>query len=183
MKTNKINKYTILSIFLLLVISFSSCKRNDPVIEDDQEEYDAVEVVFTQINDPSKTVKVIFNRNGFAEEVNYELLKNEKYNMDIFLFHGNENINQEVIETADEHKFFFFAPDNAVLDYQYLDDDLGLEGEISFGDYPERFDLKILLRHGLDKENPAAKAWNSNNYVQAGGVDDLFLKIPITVTN
>lgn len=183
MKANKINKYTVLSIFLLLVISFSSCKRNDPVLEDDQEEYDAVEVVFTQLNDPSKTVKVIFNRNGFTEEVNYELLKNEKYQMEISLFHDDENINQEVIDTSDEHKFFFFAPDNAVLDYQYLDDELGLKGEISFGDYPESFDLKILLRHGLEKGNPAAKAWNSKNYVQAGGVDDLSLKISITFTN
>lgn len=183
MKANKINKYTVLSIFLLLVISFSSCKRNDPVLEDDQEEYDAVEVVFTQLNDPSKTVKVIFNRNGFTEEVNYELRKNENYQMEISLFHDEGNINQEVIDTADEHKFFFFAPDKAVLDYQYLDDELGLKGEISFGDYPERFDLKILLRHGLDKGNPAAKAWNSDNYVQAGGVDDLLLKIPITFTD
>lgn len=182
MKANQINIYTFIFTFLLLVISFSSCKRNDPVLEDDQEEYDAVEVVFTQLSDPSKTVKVIFNRNGFTEEVNYELRKNENYRMEISLFHGEENINQEVIEAADEHKFFFFAPHYAVLDYQYLDDELGLNGEMSFGDYPERFDLKILLRHGLDKGNPAAKAWNSDNYVNAGGVDDLSLKIPISFT-
>lgn len=180
MKMKNINIYSTLSLFLLLAISFSSCKRNDPILEDDQEEYDAVEVVFSQMNDPSKTVKVTFNRNGFTEESNYKLFKNENYIMEISLFHDGENINKEIRDEADEHKFFFFAPEKAVTNYQYLDDDLGLMGEIGFGDYPERFDLKILLRHGLDKENPAAKEWNSETYVEAGGVDDLLLKIPIS---
>ncbi len=180
MKMNKISIYTALSIFLLLAISISSCKRNDPILEDDQEEYDAVEVLFTQLSDSSKTVKVIFNRNGFTEASNYQLFKNEEYRVEISLFHDGEIINQEIEDEADEHKFFFFAPKNAVLNYQYFDEDIGLRGEISFGDYPERFDLKILLRHGLDKNNPAGKAWNSSTYVEAGGVDDLELKIPIT---
>lgn len=181
MKVNKINIHIALSLLLLIAINFSSCKRNDPVLEDDQEEYDAVEVVFTQLDDPSQIVKIIFNRNGFTEETNYELLKNETYKMELSLFHDGENINQEIIDEADEHQFFFFAPETAVTDYQYLDENLGLTGEISFGDYPERFNLKILLRHGLDKENPAAKVWNSNNYVEAGGVDDLLLNIPVSL--
>ena len=177
---NKINSYTALSFILLLVISFSSCKRNDPVLEGDQEEYDAVEIVFTQIDDPLKSVKVILNRNGYTEQSSYKILKNQNYKMEISLFYDGENINQEIKDEADEHKFFFFAHERAVTGYQYLDDDLGLSGEISFGDYPERFDLKILLRHGLDKNNPSAKDWNSNTYVEAGGVDDLSFKIPFT---
>lgn len=101
--------------------------------------------------------------------------------MKISLFHGGENINQEVEEESAEHQFFFFASERAVSDYQYLDGQLGLTGKISFGDIAEPFDLKILLRHGLDKDSPAAKAWNNPKYVEAGGVDDLTLFIPVVL--
>lgn len=178
---SKIHAYTVLSIFLVLTMAFSSCKRDEPVLEDDQEEYDAIEVIFTAVSDPSKPVKVIFNRFGSPERTQYSLSKNEVYDMKISLFHNGENINQEVEEESAEHQFFFFASEQAVSGYQYLDGQLGLKGEISFGEAAEPFDLKVLLRHGLNKDSPAAKAWNSPNYVEAGGVDDLVLFIPITL--
>lgn len=178
---NKIHVYTFLSLFLVLAMAFSSCKRDEPVLEDDQEEYDAVEVTFTPVNNSSVPVKVIFNRFGSPERTQYLLKKNEVYDMQISLFHEGENINQEVEEESAEHQFFFFASEQAVSDYRYLDGQLGLTGKISFGNIAELFDLKVLLRHGLNKDSPAAKSWNSPNYVEAGGVDDLVLFIPIVL--
>jgi hypothetical protein len=103
--------------------------------------------------------------------------------MELSLFHNGENINHEFIEEIDEHKFFYIGPSNAITNYIYEDDDLGLLGEITFGSYDSSFDLIILLRHGLDKNHPSAKAWNSIDYQQAGGVDDLRLAIPLQLTN
>ena len=179
---NNLSLYTtFLSLFLLISIGFSSCKRNEPVLEDDQEEYDAVEVLFTLVNNPEKNVKVVFNRFGYPDQKNYQLLKDEKYQMEISLFHNGENINPEVEEESSEHQFFFFAPEKAVKDYHYQDDQLGLKGTISFGDLTEHFELKILLRHGLNKDHPAAQLWNNPNYAEAGGVDDLLFNIPISL--
>ena len=178
---NKVTIYTLLSLFLVLSISFSSCKRDEPVLEDDQEEYDAVKVLFTLVSNPDQTVKVIFNRFGSPEQEKYKLLKNENYKMEISLFHDGEDITPEVEDEALEHQFFFFGPESAVTDYQYQDNQLGLKGTIKFGDSSTLFDLKILLRHGLNKEHSSAKKWNSTNYVEAGGVDDLSFSIPISL--
>lgn len=177
MKT--INITTTVIIIFSLFIAFSSCKRNDPVLEVDQEEYDSAEIVFTNLQDPADILKVSFNKEGQTDKSHYHLLKNGQYYMQINLFHNGNNINQEIIDDADEHKFFFLAPTNAISNYIYKDNDLGLTGEVRFGNLDSDFTLTILLRHGLNKEHPAAEKWNSATYQQAGGVDDLQLSIPI----
>lgn len=178
---NKFTLYTLLSIFLVMAIGFSSCKRDEPVLEDDQEEYDSVEVLFTLVSNPEQTVKVVFNRFGSPEQEKYKILKDEEYKMEISLFHDGEEITAEVEDESLEHQFFFFAPESAVKDYTYRDNQLGLKGVIQFGNSSAQFDLNILLRHGLNKEHPSAQLWNSPNYVEAGGVDDLSFTIPISL--
>lgn len=179
----KINLALSLSFVFSILIIFSSCKRNDPIIEDDQEEFDNIEIIFTNLEDPSDIETISFDKNGKSEDSYAQLLNNGKYAMQINVFHDGENINQEFIDEADEHKFFFLAPSNAVSNYIYKDDDLGLTGEISFGDLDTKFDLTILLRHSLDKTHPSAKNWNSRSYQEAGGVDDLRLEVPIQLAN
>jgi hypothetical protein len=177
MKT--INLKIAIAILFSIVVAFASCKKDNPILEDDQEEYDGIKLTFTNLSDPKDILTINFDKEGNSEKSHYHLLKNERYKMEITLFHNGKNINHEFIEEIDEHKFFFLAPEDAITNYLYQDNDLGLKGEITFGSYDSAFDLIALLRHGLDKNHPSAKAWNSIDYQKAGGVDDLRLKIPL----
>lgn len=170
---------TAAALFLLFAISFSSCKKDHPILEDDQEEIDGTAVLFTNIKHPEDVLLINFDKTGKSEKSHYHLTKNETYKMEITLFHNGKDNNQEFIDDINEHKFFFLAPVDAVTKYIYKDNNLGLTGEITFGNLDTDFDLTILLRHGLDKSHPAAKDWNGTNYQQAGGVDDLRIKAPI----
>lgn len=177
MKT--INLKIAIAFILSIVVAFASCKKDNPVPEDDQEEFSNVNITFTNLEDPKDISTISFDKAGKPDKSHFHLLKNEKYKMEISLFHNGENINQEFIDDIKDHKFFFLAPADAVSDYVYQDDDLGLKGEITFGNNDNTFDLTILLRHGLNKNDPSAKAWNSRDYQKAGGVDDLKLVLPI----
>lgn len=170
-----------LSIILILsmVITFASCKKDDPILEDDQEEFDNIQVTFSNLTDPTDVSTLNFDRTGKPDKSPLHLLKQKKYEIKISLFHNEENINHELTEEIDEHKFFFLAPAEAVTNYLYQDENLGLKGEITLGDVDSLFELTILLRHGLDKSHPSAKEWNSKNYQEAGGVDDLKIALPI----
>lgn len=174
-----INIKTVIALLFSFVVVFASCQKDDPILEDDQEEYDSVQIEFTNLANPNDVVMVNFDKNGNTEKSHYHLSQNEKYSMEISLFHNGKNINHEFIEEIDEHKFFFLAPNEAVTNYLYQDNDLGLQGEITFGDYSSSFDFIILLRHGLDKNHASAKGWNNVDYQKAGGVDDLRLEIPL----
>lgn len=177
MKT--INLRIAIALILSIVVAFASCKKNDPIPEDDQEEFDNVKIVFTNLDDPSDVSTINFDKAGKPDKSHFHLLKSEKYKMELTLFHNGENINHEFIDEIDEHKFFFLAPADAVANYVYQDNDLGLTGEITFGNVDTAFELTILMRHGLDKSHPSAKAWNSSDYQKAGGVDDLKIILPI----
>lgn len=180
MKT--INLRIAITLLLSIVVAFASCKKDDPVLEVDQEEYDIIKVAFTNLSDTSDILTINFDKNGKAEKSHYHLLPNQKYKMEITLFNNGKDINHEFIEEIDEHKFFFLAPEEAVTNYIYQDKDLGLKGEITFGSYDSSFELIALLRHGLDKNHPSAKEWNSNDYQKAGGAEDLRLTIPLHLT-
>lgn len=174
-----VNLRIAIAFILSIVVAFASCKKDNPVPEDDQEEFSNVIIAFTNLEDPNDASTISFDKAGKPDKSHFHLLKNEKYKMEISLFHNGENINQEFIDDIKDHKFFFLAPADAVTNYVYQDNDLGLTGEITFGSADSTFDLTIILRHGLNKNNPSAKAWNSVDYQKAGGVDDLKIVLPI----
>lgn len=179
-------KYPLLSIaFLFFVFTFtlSSCKRNDPVPEIDLEEFDEVKLTFINKKDANDLIIVNIDKLGKPDRATYSLNKNESYLMEIELFSNSESINYELIEDIDEHQFFFLVPADAVQSYIYKDENLGLQGEIKFTERSTVFDFNIVLRHGLDKSHPAAKDWNSSNFVEAGGADDLSASFKIKLVN
>lgn len=176
----KQSKFSIaVTLFLVVAIGFSSCKKDSPIIEDNQEEIDGTSILFTNIEEPEDVLLITFDKSGKPTKSHHHLTKNETYKMEISLYHNGEKNNQEFIDDIDEHKLFFLAPEDAVTNYVYKDNDLGLTGEITFGDHDSSFDLTVLLRHGLNKAHPAAKDWNSTSYQQAGGVDDLRISASI----
>ena len=180
MKT--INLRIAIALLLSIVITFASCKKDDPVLEVDQEEYESIKVTFTNLSDTTDILTVNLDKNGNTEKSHYHLLAYQKYKMEITLFNNGKSINHEFIEEIDEHKFFFLAPEEAVTNYLYQDNDLGLQGEITFGTYDTSFDLEAILRHGLDKNHPSAIDWNSVDNAKAGGAEDLSLTISLHLT-
>lgn len=187
-------KNQILSIFaiaLLLLVSFSSCSKNDPVPELDQEEHDAVQVVLqhgsvennTFIASGEETV-INFSKNGVPTPKHVHLTEGKTYRMKINMFYDGENINQEIIDEADEHQFFFSGAPDGLFDYTYEDDNIGLQGILRVLDHSDsNFKFKFILRHGLNKDHASAQVWNSKNYVQAGGADDLNVEVEFHVTS
>jgi len=187
MKKNQI--VSIAAIALLLIVSFASCSKNDPVPELDQEEYNSVQVTFehgsyaNNVFTPSDEETVVtFTKDGTPTPAAINLTEGETYRMKINLLLNDESINDEIIEEADEHQFFFLGSPTGVFDYKYEDDQIGLTGLLSaLKPTDEAFNFQILLRHALNKDHAAAQSWNSTQYVEAGGADDLNIKLKIQV--
>jgi len=186
-------KTTILKFaFLATVIgtlTFSSCKKNPtPTPEDAQEEYDASRIQFVLLNpegsETTDTTTIDFNRNGVAAPNTAMLMSNKHYRMLITLLNHGNSVNDEVLEEGTIHQFFFIASQNNVFDYAYNDFDvnsrgIGLDGTAIISG-PGTTQLKVVLRHGLDKSKPEAQSWNSTSYENAGGEDDLNISFQIT---
>lgn len=171
------------AIALLAIITFASCKKNDPQPNNQNEEYDAIRISFVKLDsngvETTDTATVGFNAAGVASPANLDLESHQEYRMLINLYANGENINQEIIDDAAEHKFFFFAnPSTGIGSYQY-NDGIGLDGVVEI-DGHTTFNLQVLLRHGLDKTHPDAQAYNSANYQNAGGNNDLNVQFNIT---
>src|SRR5690606_27389748 len=120
---------------------------------------------------------VSIDETGRPRPHHIHLHHDESYRLLIQLFYKGHSINDEIIEEGDEHQFFFIPSAEGIIEYKYNDADkdgrgIGLDGEIAITGEGE-IDLKIVLRHGLNKAHAAAQAWNSPNYQQAGGADDL----------
>jgi hypothetical protein len=188
MKKNQI--VSIAAIAILLIVSFTSCSKNDPVPEVDQEEYSTVQIILQHgelVNDKftaseEKTI-INFTKEGIPTPKHVHINEGESYRMTINLLFDGENINQEIIDEADAHQFFFLGAPDGVFDYQYEDANIGLQGILSVLDHTDSaFDFNIILRHGLNKNHAAAQLWNSKTHVQAGGADDLNLKVELHVS-
>lgn len=186
MKKNQLVSIAAIAIFL--IVSFASCSKNDPVPELDQEEYNSVQLVFehgtyaNHVFTPSDETIVNFTKNGTPTPAAINLTEGESYRMKINILLNAESINQEIIDEADEHQFFFLGSPDGVFDYKYEDDQVGLTGLLSaLKQSNEAFDFQILLRHALNKDHAAAQNWNSTQYVEAGGADDLNIKLKIQV--
>jgi len=188
MKKNQL--LSVLAIALLFAISFSSCSKNDPVPEVDQEEYNAVQIVLQHgeiandnfIASGEETI-INFTKDGIPTPKHVHITEGESYRMKINLLSNGENINQEIIDEANVHQFFFLGAPEGLFDYKYEDANIGLQGILSvLGHADSAFDFNIILRHGLNKNHASAQTWNSKTYVQAGGADDLNMKVELHVT-
>jgi hypothetical protein len=179
-------------IALLIVaaglLTFSSCKKDPaPTPEPEQEEFDAARVQFIALNQDGSqttdTTTINFNKEGVPNPSHSHLSPHTGYRTLITLFYKGNSINQEIIDEGTEHRFFFIPTLAAGIDnYIYKDQDtegrgIGLDGTMTIG--AGEFDLKIVLRHGLDKSHSSAQAYNSANYQQAGGEDDLSVTFEI----
>lgn len=186
---NKLHKLLTLSILTIIGLNFSACKKDNPVLENNQEEFDGTTITLTPghfhgtefhaHDDEPIVVSYENNGSGFSPG-SINLHEGESYLMEINIFQKGKNINTEF--DAKDHQFFFTGAPADVLDYEYHDENLGLTGALTVkAAAVNGFDLNVILRHGLNKQHASAQAWNSANYFQAGGADDFNRKFKIFV--
>ncbi|MCL4639947.1 MULTISPECIES: hypothetical protein [Olivibacter] len=173
-----LRNYFMIAAVSLAAVSFSSCSKDDPVPEIDQEEYDGTILTFTEghyhddeFHAEGDTLQVRFIRGSDRPYPSHvHLHAGEQYQLDIAMFKNGQNTTAEFGEN--EHQWFFLGAPADVLDYTYTDNRVGFKGVFTVNKASEGFDLQLVLRHGLDKSQPAAQSWNSPNYREAGGSDD-----------
>jgi len=186
------NKY-IFTLFIAIA-TLTSCSKNDPTPEVDQEELGRVSLTFTpvqKINDNGsisyapiqgeEAQKLEFSGNPLLPPVgaHIHLHVGETYKMELItLDFANRPSQQTFIQRADTHQAFLLnAPANS-MDFVYADDQVGVTAYITILAETDAFALRYIMRH----LNPGVKAritaadWNNSNYTQFTGANDLDLK-------
>ena len=184
--------YRLLSATLVagVILTFNACKKDDPEPEVPQEEFKSVVFNFIELeahgdhyHTTTDTVKIIFGADGNSTESHYDLHANATYRLKIvaYDFAGREMQN-ELIEEADEHQLFITGAQEGVLDYVYEDDKVGVTGRLStLKPSNGSMTLTAVLRHGLDKSKTTANDWDNPNHASFGGSADFTLKFPLHV--
>ncbi|MBC3539427.1 hypothetical protein ACFSC6_18050 [Rufibacter sediminis] len=169
---------------------FTACSSDDPEPEVPQEEFDGVKFHFIELevephgdhnhyHQTTDTVKVTVAKDGTVSPHHVHLEEHAHYRLFIDVQRNGKSLNQEFIDAGDEHQFFFIPSKPDYLAYTYEDKDvngrgIGLKGRFEVLKADDgSFDLKVVLRHGLDKAHAAAAQWNNPDYRFAGGSDDL----------
>lgn len=190
------------ALIALLLFSFSSCKSEEPVQENDQELITDVTLNFQELDSDSNPIGLLLSfeakdpegiETGQTLEVEtVKLKRNKKYLLSIEVHNSlaNEDITEEILEDADEHQFFFlgsaFTGSNPPLTYAYNDADgvlLGLKGIVTTAAEPitNNAELRLILRHALDKNYPGIENPSFENYTKAGGETDLEIPFPVVI--
>lgn len=187
-----VKSLSFIALALLFIVGFSACSKDDPIPEIDQEEYNAIELILRKgtqtengfVLSDEKEIKIAFTKEGVPSPHHVHIDQGAAYRMEVNLFHNGNNINQEIMDSAEEHQFFFLGAPSDLLNYEYEDNKVGLKGILEVvGTSGDAFDFNIVLRHGLNKNHSAAQQWNNLNYAQAGGADDVNVKVEFHVSS
>jgi hypothetical protein len=98
----------------------------------------------------------------------------------------NEDITKEILEEAAAHQFFFLGQvfDSSFFSIQYADAGgvaLGLKTivTVSSSTGTNNSNMRVVLRHDLNKSFAGANNPNFANFVLAGGETDLDITFPV----
>lgn len=192
--TKKLWIYTLAA----LMFGFTSCDSDDPEPENDEEVITDVTLTFTELDAGGNPVGSAFSftasdpqgielGNPTIEEVTLE--KGKDYRLQITVFNSieNEDITEEIEEEADEHQFYFlgsaFVGSSAPLAYAYNDgaENIGLDGIVTVtASSPfNTANMRVVLRHDLDKGYPGADNPSFEDFNMAGGSSDLDITFPL----
>ena len=184
----KLNKLLILSITGF--VSFSSCKKDDPVtpvIPNEEELITTLNYTLTNALDITDVVTLTFvdldGDGGTAPTITGgDLNLNKTYNGTMELLNASnsadvEDITVEILEEDEDHQFFFSA-DSITVSYNDLDTNMnpvGLKTTLTLTAGSAGLDtLKITLIHEPTKPNNGTVA-------DAGGETDIEVSFPINV--
>lgn len=187
-------------LFAALAIGFASCESNDPEKENDGEVITDLTLNFQELNSSGSPVGAItsfkaIDPQGIAvgssptiQTVN--LTRGKTYRMSIEVYNSieKEDITKEILEEADKHQFFFlgtaFAGNIMTITYDDASGKpLGLRNRLVVSSSPgtNNAQMRVVLRHDLDKNFPGASNPNFANFVQAGGETDLDITFPVVI--
>jgi hypothetical protein len=116
------------------------------------------------------------------------LVKGKKYQMTIEVANAikGEDITQEILTEAAAHQFFFLGQvfESNIFSIQYADAGgvaLGLKNTVTVSISPgtNNSNMRVVLRHDLNKNFPGASSPTFANFAQAGGETDLDLTFPV----
>lgn len=188
----------ILTLLLPLTVFISSCVKDDPVPEINQEVITDLTLRFTALDESDTPIAGDFFEVKASDEEGISLGNSpqvgtisglepgRKYQLEVFLYNSiaNEDVTEEVAEDDEAHQFYFLGTallgNESFLSYSYGDTDqngnpLGLVGVVSVNEAPavNTGTFRLILRHNLNKDLTAAQNPNFEAFEQAGGESDL----------
>lgn len=178
-----------LLLALISVFTFSSCTKDDPVQEIDQEQLSTATLVFTPVektvNDgkPSYTPiageeiqQIKFEGPSYQAEVgaHLHLHVGETYRLDLKTtdFYGRES-QQTFLNRPENHQAFLLGTSEEFLDFIYADDtNVGITAYITVKKASQTLGLKYIMRHlsASAKNQLQASDWNNSTF-NLGSID------------
>ena len=188
------------SLYLLALVAFgfASCESEDPEKENDGEVITDVTLKFQELNASNALVGSVLSFKASDPQgievgktptiQSISLAKGKKYQMTIEVTNAikGEDITQEILTEAAAHQFFFLGQvfDSNFFSIQYADAGgiaLGLKTTVTVSSSTgtNNSNMRVVLRHELNKSFPGASNPNFANFAQAGGETDLDLTFPV----
>jgi hypothetical protein len=188
------------SLYLLALVAFgfASCESEDPTKENDGEVITDVTLKFQELNASNALVGSVLSFKASDPQgievgktptiQSISLAKGKKYQMTIEVTNAikGEDITQEILTEAAAHQFFFLGQvfDSSFFSIQYADAGgiaLGLKTTVTVSSSTgtNNSNMRVVLRHDLNKSFPGASNPNFANFAQAGGETDLDLTFPV----
>ena len=189
-----------ISLYLLavLVFGFASCKSEDPTKENDGEVITDVTLKFQELDASNALVGSVLSFKASDPQgievgktptiQSISLAKGKKYQMTLEVANAikGEDITQEILTEAAAHQFFFLGQvfESNIFSIQYADAGgvaLGLKNTVTVSISPgtNNSNMRVVLRHDLNKNFPGATSPTFANFAQAGGETDLDLIFPV----
>ncbi|AMQ56660.1 hypothetical protein [Algoriphagus sanaruensis] len=186
----------------VLLMGLFSCNSEDPTPENDGEVITDVVLKFQEIDASGNPVGLAFSHSASDPEgievgatptiEQVTLTRGKTYRMEIEVLNSieGESITEEILAEADVHQFFFLGsafegnPGPVAISY---DDEggiaLGVKTKLIMAASPGRNNaqMRIVLRHDLNKNFPGANNPVFVNYEQAGGESDLDITFPLVI--
>ena len=170
-------------IALTLGLAIVSCKKDDPIIPDQQEVITTLKYTLTP-KDGGDAVEFLYkDLSGVgtgATIINGSLKANTEYSGAITLLNETlkpdeegYSVTKEVEEDDLNHQFFFTTPAGLTIDYADKDENghpIGLKNILTTDDSFKGGDLTIVLRHQPNKEGENV---NKGDIANAGGETDI----------
>jgi hypothetical protein len=187
-----------LYLLTLMAFGFASCKSEDPTKENDGEVITDVTLKFQELNASNALVGSVLSfkasdpqgievgKTPTIQSIN--LAKGKKYQMTIEVTNGikGEDLTQEILTEAAAHQFFFLGQvfESNIFSIQYADAGgvaLGLKNTVTVSISPgtNNSNMRVVLRHDLNKSFPGASSPTFANFAQAGGETDLDITFPV----
>jgi len=184
-------------LFVLTLFALTSCSKNEPTLEIDQEELGTATLIFTPVEehdhdghthyDPiaGENPEVVkFTGSQLLPEVgahvHLEVGHTYKLELKTTDFAGRES-QQSFLNRADTHQAFLLGSPENTIEFTYADDQVGVTAYIKVLKSSSTSTWQYIMRHlnnGV-KQNIKASDWNNANYTKFTGSNDLNLKFEV----